>query len=57
MPLHGDADSFAQVVQGCPVPVVIAGGEKLDDENTLEMIEGAMKAGAAGFLSAECISA
>ena len=48
-PYTGDADSFAQVVQGCPVPVVIAGGEKLDDENTLEMIEGAMKAGAAGL--------
>lgn len=45
----GDPDSFAEVVGGCPVPVVIAGGEKLDtDEDILEMVAGAMKAGGAG---------
>ncbi len=31
------------MVRGCPVPVVIAGGSKLSDEETLDMIEGAME--------------
>lgn len=48
-PYTGDAESFAQVVRGCPVPVVIAGGSKLSDVETLKVIEGAMKAGAAGL--------
>lgn len=48
-PYTGDAESFARVVGGCPVPVVIAGGSRLTDEQTLEMVEGAMKAGAAGL--------
>ncbi len=47
-PYTGSAESFAAVVRGCPVPVVIAGGSKLSDEETLAMIEGAMSAGAAG---------
>jgi DhnA family fructose-bisphosphate aldolase class Ia len=47
-PYTGSPDSFEQVVQGCPVPVVIAGGSKMSDAETLEMIEGAMKAGAGG---------
>lgn len=45
----GDPDSFREVVEGCPVPVVIAGGSKLGDLETLKMIEGAMKSGAAGL--------
>ena len=45
----GDPESFREVVEGCPVPVVIAGGSKLSDFDTLRMIEGAMKAGAAGL--------
>jgi len=45
----GDPDSFREVVEGCPVPVVIAGGSRLSDFDTLKMIEGAMKAGAAGL--------
>jgi fructose-bisphosphate aldolase/2-amino-3,7-dideoxy-D-threo-hept-6-ulosonate synthase len=45
----GDPDSFREVVEGCPVPVVIAGGSRLTDVETLKMIEGAMKAGAAGL--------
>jgi fructose-bisphosphate aldolase/2-amino-3,7-dideoxy-D-threo-hept-6-ulosonate synthase len=45
----GDPESFREVVEGCPVPVVIAGGSKLGDVDTLKMIEGAMKAGAAGL--------
>jgi len=45
----GSVESFAEVVEGCPVPVVIAGGEKMDsDEDIFTMVEGAMKAGAAG---------
>jgi len=49
MPLYGSAETFQEVVQGCPIPVVIAGGSKLSDEETLKMIEGALKAGAAGI--------
>jgi predicted phospho-2-dehydro-3-deoxyheptonate aldolase len=48
-PYTGSSETFARVVDGCPVPVVIAGGSKLSDEQTLEMIEGAIKAGAAGL--------
>jgi predicted phospho-2-dehydro-3-deoxyheptonate aldolase len=45
----GSVDSFAKVVQGCPVPVVIAGGPKMDsDEDIFKMVEDALKAGAAG---------
>ncbi len=45
----GSVDSFTEVVQGCPVPVVIAGGEKMDsDEDIFKMVEDALKAGAAG---------
>jgi predicted phospho-2-dehydro-3-deoxyheptonate aldolase len=44
----GDIKSFRQVVEGCPVPVIIAGGSKGDELQTLKMIEDAMKAGAAG---------
>ena len=46
----GDAETFAQVVQGCPVPVVIAGGPKMgSDVEIFKMVEGALKAGAAGI--------
>lgn len=45
----GDPDSFREVVRGCPVPVVIAGGPKTTtDKQLLEMIDGAMEAGARG---------
>lgn len=49
VPYTGDPESFKQVVNGSPKPVVIAGGSKLSDEETLKMVEGAMKAGAAGL--------
>jgi len=45
----GDPESFAQVVEGCAVPVVIAGGTKGNDTHILKCIEGAMQAGAAGI--------
>ncbi len=45
----GSAGSFREVVEGCPVPVVIAGGEKMEtDKDIFEMVDGALKAGAAG---------
>jgi fructose-bisphosphate aldolase/2-amino-3,7-dideoxy-D-threo-hept-6-ulosonate synthase len=44
----GSIESFKQVVNGCPVPVIIAGGSKGDELDTLKMIEDALKAGAAG---------
>jgi predicted phospho-2-dehydro-3-deoxyheptonate aldolase len=45
----GSVKSFSEVVQGCPVPVVIAGGPKMDsDEDIFKMVEDALKAGAAG---------
>jgi fructose-bisphosphate aldolase, class I len=45
----GDPDSFRKVVEGCDVPVVIAGGPKMEsDKAILEMVKGAIEAGAAG---------
>jgi len=45
----GSAESFSEVVAGCPVPVVIAGGEKMEtDKEILVMVEGALQAGARG---------
>jgi fructose-bisphosphate aldolase/2-amino-3,7-dideoxy-D-threo-hept-6-ulosonate synthase len=45
----GDPDSFKEVTDGCPVPVVIAGGPKMDtDRDVLEMVKGAVEAGGAG---------
>jgi fructose-bisphosphate aldolase/2-amino-3,7-dideoxy-D-threo-hept-6-ulosonate synthase len=44
----GDAASFQHVVDSTSLPVVIAGGSKGTDEETLEMVRGAMDAGASG---------
>ena len=45
----GDPDSFKEVVRSCPVPVIIAGGPKANtDEEVLQMVEGAIEAGASG---------
>lgn len=45
----GSVRAFEEVTGGCPVPVVIAGGEKLEsDMDILNMVEGAIKAGGAG---------
>jgi len=45
----GDPDSFSRVVDSCPVPVVIAGGPRVESEgDLLEMVEDAIAAGAAG---------
>lgn len=50
VPYTGDPESFREVVEGCEIPVVIAGGEKMEtDRELLEVVYGAMKAGAAGL--------
>ncbi len=46
----GSIETFTEVVQGCPVPVVIAGGPKMDsDEDIFKMVQDALEAGAAGL--------
>jgi class I fructose-bisphosphate aldolase len=50
VPYTGSVETFRQVVRGCPVPVVIAGGPKMgSDEEIFKMVEGALEAGAAGL--------
>jgi class I fructose-bisphosphate aldolase len=45
----GSTETFREVVTGCPVPVVIAGGPKMNsDQDILEMVKGAIEAGGAG---------
>jgi len=45
----GSPESFREVVEACPVPVVQAGGPKADgDEDFLRTVEDAVKAGAIG---------
>ena len=45
----GSPETFGEVVRGCPIPVVIAGGEKVEtDEELLQMVTGAIQAGGAG---------
>ena len=45
----GSPDTFREVVEGCHVPVIIAGGAKMDsDREILEMVKGAIEAGASG---------
>jgi fructose-bisphosphate aldolase/2-amino-3,7-dideoxy-D-threo-hept-6-ulosonate synthase len=45
----GDPDSFAKVVEGCPAPVIIAGGEKMEtDKDVLEMVYWSIQAGGKG---------
>jgi predicted phospho-2-dehydro-3-deoxyheptonate aldolase len=49
VPYTGSPESFREVVEGCFVPVVIAGGGKIKtDRDLLEMVKGAMIAGGAG---------
>ena len=45
----GSTETFREVVAGCGVPVVIAGGPKMEsDREILEMLKGAIEAGGAG---------
>jgi predicted phospho-2-dehydro-3-deoxyheptonate aldolase len=46
----GDEASFHKVIKGCPVPVVVAGGPKMNsDLEVLELAESSLKAGATGL--------
>ena len=45
----GDPDTFREVINGCPVPVIIAGGPKANtDAEVLKMVEEAISVGTAG---------
>ncbi|MDP8236328.1 MAG: 2-amino-3,7-dideoxy-D-threo-hept-6-ulosonate synthase [Candidatus Erginobacter occultus] len=45
----GTVDSFREVIAGCPVPVVIAGGEKMEtDGELLTMVKESLRAGSCG---------
>ena len=41
-------DDFEKVVEGCPVPIVIAGGKKIPERDALDMAYNAVSIGAAG---------
>ena len=46
----GDVETFARVVEGCCVPVVIAGGPKLESERDLvQMVYDSIQAGGSGL--------
>jgi class I fructose-bisphosphate aldolase len=50
VPYTGDPDSFAKVVEGCCIPVVIAGGPKMSDkEEIVTMVYDSIQAGGAGL--------
>ena len=42
------AEDFEKVVEGCPVPIVIAGGKKIPERDALQMSYNAVSKGAAG---------
>ena len=45
----GSPKTFREVVDGCPIPVLIAGGEKAkDDRQALRMVKSALSSGGAG---------
>jgi fructose-bisphosphate aldolase/2-amino-3,7-dideoxy-D-threo-hept-6-ulosonate synthase len=45
----GDIDTFKEVVSGCPVPIVVAGGPRMDTEQQLlEMVYDSLQAGGKG---------
>jgi putative autoinducer-2 (AI-2) aldolase len=41
-------DNFYKVVEGCPVPIVMAGGKKIPEREALQMTANAIKEGASG---------
>ena len=41
-------EDFKKVVEGCPVPIVIAGGKKIPERDALQMARNAIDEGAAG---------
>jgi DhnA family fructose-bisphosphate aldolase class Ia len=47
----GTPEGFRQVVENCPVPVLIAGGPRMNTvADTLDVVEGALQAGASGLV-------
>ncbi|OGP76613.1 MAG: fructose-bisphosphate aldolase [Deltaproteobacteria bacterium RBG_16_50_11] len=49
VPYTGSPETFRDVVEGCFAPVVIAGGEKMgNDQDILRIVKGAIDAGGAG---------
>jgi DhnA family fructose-bisphosphate aldolase class Ia len=45
----GDADTMRAVVKGCPIPILVLGGSRqASDKDALEVVRGAVSAGAAG---------
>lgn len=49
IPYTGDVKSFQAITKSCPVPVIIAGGPKMDtDEELLQMVHDSIQAGGAG---------
>jgi DhnA family fructose-bisphosphate aldolase class Ia len=47
----GSKETFETVAEGCPIPILIAGGPKTKTlEDGLKMVEGAIQAGAVGVL-------
>jgi putative autoinducer-2 (AI-2) aldolase len=41
-------EDFYKVVEGCPVPIVMAGGKKMPEKDALQMTANAIKEGASG---------
>ena len=41
-------EDFYKIVESCPVPIVMAGGKKIDEKDALIMTENAIKEGASG---------
>lgn len=41
-------EDFHKIVEGCPVPIVMAGGKKIPEMDALKMTENAIKEGASG---------
>jgi len=41
-------EDFYKIVEGCPVPIVMAGGKKIPEKDALQMTENAIKEGASG---------
>jgi|YelNatPaOPRAMG01_1025707.scaffolds.fasta_scaffold92012_2 DhnA family fructose-bisphosphate aldolase class Ia len=47
----GDPDSFKEIVKSCPIPILIAGGPKMESvRGVLEAAKGAVEAGAMGVI-------
>jgi predicted phospho-2-dehydro-3-deoxyheptonate aldolase len=44
----GSIDSFIEVTENCPVPIVVAGGSKISDKELLAEVKSAILAGASG---------